>query len=172
MEKVKKILRFGMRLEKQGETFYEYYKDRVKSDRTKELFEELAEMEREHYLLLEEKYNVINTKDELKVISWVVDDNQAFSSPMIFGEQADLMPDEEDVIISDLAIMRMAYLIESDFAEFYKNASKHVEEEEVKDFLLQLAKWETGHKEVFYNEYRQLLRKNWDDMDSYLALND
>ena len=35
MEKVKKILRFGMRLEKQGRLFMSTYKDRVKSDRKK-----------------------------------------------------------------------------------------------------------------------------------------
>lgn len=171
MEKVKKILKFGMRLEKQGENFYEYYMDRVTNEKTKELFEELAEMEQGHYLLLEEKYNAINTKEDLKVISWVVDDKETFKSPMIFGEQADLMPDEEDEVISDLAIMRMAYLIESDFAEFYKNAAEQVEEKEIKDFLLQLSEWEIGHRNVFYDEYRQLLKKNWDDMDSYLALN-
>ena len=37
---------------------------------------------------------------------------------MIFGEQADLMPERR--MSYRLAIMRMAYLIESDFAESIK----------------------------------------------------
>lgn len=173
MEKIKKILKFGMRLEKQGENFYEYYMDHVSSDKTKELFYELAKMERGHYELLEKKYNLINTKDDLKVISWVVDDNSVYKSPMIFGNQAKLLPlGDDELVISDLAIMRMAYLIETDFAEYYKNAAVHVDDELIKNFLLQLAEWETEHKNLFYKKYKQLLKENWDEMSSYLALND
>lgn len=173
MKKIKRILKFGMRLEKQGANFYEYYADQVSNEKTKELFEKLKSMEENHYDLLESKYNELNTKDDLKVISWKTDDNEFFDSPMIFGEAADMISDkDENINISDLAIIRMAYLIESDFAEFYKNAAEHVEEEEVKNFLLELSEWETGHKDLFYDEYKKLLKESWDDMDSYLALND
>ncbi|MCR1897676.1 ferritin family protein [Irregularibacter muris] len=171
MEKIKRILKFGMRLEKQGENFYEYYRDVVTNKGTKELFDDLAKMERDHYNLLEKKYDELNTKDDLKVISWVVDDREYFDSPKIFGQAADLVPTEnEDTQISDLAIMRMAYIIEGDFCEFYKNAAENVENEEVKKFLLQLSEWENGHKEIFQKEYRKLLKEDWEDMENYLAL--
>ena len=49
-----------------------------------------------------------------------------------------------------LPILRMAYLIERDFAEFYRTAAARVEGK-AKQALEMLALWETGHENLFKN---------------------
>ena len=48
----------------------------------------------------------------------------------------------------DLPILRMAYLIEHDFAEFYEKAAAQAEGT-AKKVLTMLANWERGHEELF-----------------------
>jgi rubrerythrin len=58
----------------------------------------------------------------------------------------------------------MAYLMESDFAFFYKKAAESVDLSEEKEFFIKMSEWEEGHKNMFYSRYRQLLEKYWGDV--------
>lgn len=169
MDKLKKILNFAMRLERQGENFYTHYKDLVSNPDTSDLFEKLAEIEKEHYNILKRKLEAIDTDQDLKDISWVVDSHSFIRHPAIFSNQSaqlgDDVPEDE---VSDLAIIRMAYSIENDFAEFYAMAASEMTDPEVKTFLETLAKWERGHRTLFYNQYKKLLQNNWSDLDAYI----
>ena len=49
----------------------------------------------------------------------------------------------------DLAVLRMAYLIERDFAEFYEMAADRTEDETAKRSLTMLGKWERQHEKLF-----------------------
>ncbi len=51
-------------------------------------------------------------------------------------------------MVPDLTVLRMAYLIERDFAEFYEMAAGNVEGE-AQEILQMLAAWERGHEELF-----------------------
>ncbi len=51
-------------------------------------------------------------------------------------------------MIPDVAILRMAYLIERDFAEFYETSADKAEGE-AKTALTALARWERGHERLF-----------------------
>jgi hypothetical protein len=67
-----------------------------------------------------------------------------------------------EAMVPDLPVLRMAYLIERDFAEFYElAASKAAGDERV--ILGMLAKWERGHERLFkrlhdsaFEEYAQM----------------
>jgi len=158
-----------MRMEKQGENFYRYYAGKINSVQTKELFEQLADMEREHYRILKDRFDALGGDEDIKVISWVVDIKNPVKGPKIFAHEA-VASDagDEDGYISDLTIIRMAYLIEKDFANFYKYAAAKVDDEEARKFLETLSEWETGHMEVFHNQYQTLMRRDWEDIGSYL----
>jgi rubrerythrin len=51
-------------------------------------------------------------------------------------------------MVPDLPVLRMAYLIERDFAEFYTQMADKVDGP-AKEVLLKLAHWERGHERLF-----------------------
>ncbi|MGD9145644.1 MAG: ferritin family protein, partial [Anaerolineae bacterium] len=53
-----------------------------------------------------------------------------------------------EAMVPDLPVLRMAYLIERDFAEFYEMAAAK-SEGEAKVVLRMLAEWERGHERLF-----------------------
>ena len=52
-------------------------------------------------------------------------------------------------MVPDLSVLRMAYLIERDFAEFYEMAAERAEDATARASLRQLARWERGHEKLF-----------------------
>lgn len=57
-------------------------------------------------------------------------------------------------MVPDLPVLRTAYLIEKDFAEYYENSAKLVTGEGRK-VLETLAKWERGHESLFKKMHDQ-----------------
>ncbi len=167
MDKIQRILGFAMRMEKDAGDFYSYYMDKVQSESTKKLFSELAKIEEHHYGILKSKYDELGFSNPPITISWVVDNSFAAKDPHILANNSDIVGDANGEL-SDLTVIRMAYLIENDFALFYKNAVKFVEDAKVKDFLESLSKWEEEHKELFHDRYQQLLKKHWSDLESII----
>ncbi len=167
MDNVKNILKFAMRMEKDAEDFYTYYMDKVKSESSKRLFSELAEIEKEHYAILKSKFDELGFSEPPLTISWVVDSNFAAKDPSILSVNSDMIGDSDDEV-SDLNVIRMAYLIENDFAEFYKNAVDMVEDAGAKQLLSTMAEWELKHREMFHETYQLLLKKHWGDISSII----
>ena len=167
MDKIKKILSFAMRMEKDAGDFYGYYMDKVKSTVTRELFHELAETEKQHYSYLKSKYVALGYTDPPIAMSWVVDNAFTAKDPHILSDNSDVIgvPEGE---MTDLTIIRMAYLIENDFALFYKNSIDLVDDEETKKFLTTLSQWEEQHKNIFYEKYHKLLKAHWSDIASII----
>ena len=163
MEKIKSILKFAMRMEKDASDFYEFYMDKAEYEETKSLFSELAMVEKQHYKILKKKFDELQYTEPPQSISWVVDDSFKAQDPHILADNSDTMPDVAGAS-NDLSIIRMAYLIEHDFAYFYSKAVEAVEEPEVKKFLLELAGWEKQHSELFQKKYQTLLNKSWSDI--------
>jgi rubrerythrin len=65
-------------------------------------------------------------------------------------------------MVPDLPVLRVAYLIERDFAEFYESAADEAKGE-AREALLMLARWERGHEAFFkhihdtaFEEYAQM----------------
>ena len=94
-----------------------------------------------------------------------MDNNFAAKDPHILSINADVAGDA-DLDVSDLSVIRMAYLIESDFAEFYKNALAAIEEDDAREMLQTLADWEEQHKKLFQEKYNKLIKKHWSDISS------
>ena len=96
-------------------------------------------------------------------ISWVVDETFKARDPHILADNSDMIAGY-DTNISDISVMRMAYLIETDFSYFYGKAMKAVEDAEVKKLLSDLAQWEKQHGDMFYSRYLDLLDKELKDL--------
>lgn len=163
MDKIKSILKFAMRMEKDASDFYEFYMDKAESEETKALFSELALIEKQHYKILNKKFDEFQYSEPPLAISWVVDDSFKAQDPHILADNSDTIPAVAGAS-NDLSIIRMAYLIEHDFAYFYNKAVEAVEEPEVKKFLLELAGWEKQHSDLFQKRYQALLDESWSDI--------
>ncbi|MEI6132958.1 MAG: ferritin family protein [Bacillota bacterium] len=171
MSKVKSILEFAMRMELGARDFYNYYGNVSQSEETIKTFGELAEIENKHYLHLKKKYDDLGFEEAPKSISWVVDDTSRAVDPSILASNSDLIAGGDadgGKANSDISIIRMAFLIENDFAEFYSKAIDAVAEQDLKVFLAELRDWELGHKELFYKKYKVLLNEQWGDIASIL----
>lgn len=166
MEKVKSILKFAMRMEKDAADFYEFYMDKAESEAIRTLFSELAGIEKQHYTILEKKYNELQYTEPPLTISWVVDETFKARDPHILADNSDSVSDAG--VSTDLSIIRMAYLIEHDFAYFYSKAIEAVEEPEARKFLQELAGWEKQHSDLFQTRYQKLLEKSWSDIANLL----
>lgn len=161
MNKSLKVLEYAMEMEKQGREFYLRNKDLVADSNSKELFSQLAEIENEHYKLLSDSY------EKLSNIEGNVDLDLK-SGFEIFNKELNNSDINFDSLSgSDLAIMRMAYIIENDFAEFYKNAAKTAEDPNVKMLLEDLSKWENQHREIFYSQFQDMMKENWFKQNFY-----
>ena len=156
----KEILAFAMNMERQGQAFYERFLDQVEHPDAKEWFRVLAQTEKEHYAILEKQYNQITGEgtwtplDELKL----PDEMNLFHDRQ---KKENVDPANSSYSLSDLAVLRMAYLIENDFAEFYKKAMERVEDPAGKKMLETLHHWEDDHRRLFHDAYRAAMESNW-----------
>ena len=167
MDKARGILKFAMRMEHDAQQFYTYYEDKLKAPELKQLFGSLAAVEQKHYELVRDQYETMGGSNAPKDISWSVGSDFAAKDPGVLAENADLLGDTETGM-SDLMVIRLAFLIEGEFEEFYRSALQQVTEGEAAKVLEQLAGWEHEHKEYFEKQYRSLLKKNWEEAASII----
>ncbi|TZE83215.1 ferritin-like domain-containing protein [Calorimonas adulescens] len=164
MEKELNVIKFAMSMELEGESFYSNYSKSVKNPGAKDLFEQLTKMEEAHYKYLKAQYdNLSNGKQVDKPVS-------DFESPELFNkrmEQQGTASSSFETSTSDITLLRMAYLIENDFMDFYKKAAENVDDAGVKNLFLSLAEWEKGHREALEKQYKEIFESNWYNMGFY-----
>lgn len=159
MDDISKIFEFAMNLELRGMEFYKNYKDQVKNKAIKELFEGLEDMEKNHYEILKDQlegYKKSNNKENFEF---------ALCKPCadkIFEENNKKI-EKTDYDFSDMSILRMAYLIENDFADFYNKACEKTKNQSAKNLLKTLESWEHEHKDSLLKQYNFAMQNNWFD---------
>lgn len=149
-----RIMKYAMQMELDGHNFYKEKSGEFKNPITRELFERFAEVEMDHYDYIKRQLERYLETDEFILDEELLNREEA----SIFeirkkSEHIDTTLIESDV--PDLTALRMAYLIEKDFAEFYRHSSESVEDLEIKKLLETLAKWEDAHEEIFKSEYER-----------------
>jgi rubrerythrin len=132
----------------------------VKNSQLKEIFENLAEMEYDHIQYISDLIDA--TEDGNKKLNEIIfeEDKSFFES----RKKNEIVEEEIEDMTSDLSIIRMAYLIEEDFKNFYDNAADNVEDKDAKDILKKLSKWEKNHRDTLYDLYRDMMKDYWDEM--------
>ena len=152
------ILKYAMDREKEGQKFFQDNSKRFSNPVSRALFEKLAGLELEHYNFLKEQFDHYLSNNSLKPL----DDKIMSRQEDLFvkrenSEKIQLSLTQSDV--PDVSIMRMAYLIEKDFAEFYKDAAEKSEDEEGKRLFNMLSNWELAHEALFKKEYNRLMEE-------------
>lgn len=159
MQNYESILRYAMQMELDGHNFYMDNKDKFEKTTSKRIFEELADIEMDHYNYLKSLLEEYLETDQITVDEDIIEKEEDLS---IFEEREDSEKIEytlEQSDIPDLTIMRMAYLIERDYKEFYQGVADKAENEDIKEVFTTLAKWEAGHEKLFKREYDRLMKE-------------
>lgn len=152
------ILKYAMDREKEGQRFFQENASRFSNPVSKALFEKLAALEQEHYDFLKEQVDYYAANKSIKPL----DEKILSRQENLFvkredSEKIEMSLSQSDV--PDLAIMRMAYLIERDFAEYYKDAAEKAEDPDAKKLFTMLSGWELSHEKLFKEEYNRLMEE-------------
>ena len=157
--KVIGILEYALEMELSGHNFFKEKAEVFQSPTTKELFLNLAEIEMQHYTLIKRELDAY-TKDP---VNYVVDEEVMTRDEGTIFDQRESSESLDTTLIEsdvpDLTIMRMAYLIERDFKEFYAGAVEQVDAQNIKVLLTRLSNWESGHEQIFKREYDRLKKE-------------
>lgn len=153
------ILMYAAEMEKSGMQFFEEKSEQFQNPVTKKLFKDLAVIEQGHYdFIMQELKRYTDNPAEFTVSDEVkAHDESTFFAQRDEAEKLDVTLTESQV--PDLNVLRMAYLIERDFKEFYEEAVDLVEEPELKSLFTMLSKWEYGHERLFKAEYDRLKKE-------------
>jgi rubrerythrin len=142
---VRRVLAYALEREKQGVRFFQENAVRLHNTAAKGIFQRLVQEETKHAEYIQHLLDQLQGAEEVAV-------SDTLSAEIdLFTERAELEQLNQTVLesmIPDVTVLRMAYLIERDFAEFYAQAATQAEGT-VKAALEQLAVWEQGHERLF-----------------------
>ena len=159
MKNYESVLRYAMQMELDGHNFYMENKDKFTKTTSKKMFLELADIEMKHYEYLKSLLETYLETNTIKIDPEVIEKEEDMD---IFQDREDSEKLEytlEQSDIPDLTILRMAYLIERDYKEFYEGVAEDSEDEDIKEVFNTLAKWEAGHEQLFKEEYKRLMNE-------------
>lgn len=160
-KKVLGILEYALSKEIEGMQFYESKSKTVKIKQVKDIFEELSNMEKGHVNYISGL--IKNVKDHDYVyFSQEEDIGQTFSKR---AQEEIVYGGDFESVKSDIPVLRMAYLIEEDFVNYYKKAAQSVDDDEMKKILNHLAEWEEDHRDRIYTLYQKVAKDYWEHMD-------
>ena len=150
---INKILEYALAREYQGKQFFSDYAEKLQSPEAVSAFKTIAAEEQKHIEFIQAMLGSL--RPETPASSVIMPDVQFFS------DQAGATGIEQVVsesMVADLPVLRMAYLIEHDFAEFYSSMAGKADGEAHK-LLEMLSRWETGHERLFKKMHDDLFEK-------------
>jgi rubrerythrin len=150
---ITKILEYALEREYEGKRFFSENASRLQNAAAVHAFKAIAEEEQRHIDFISAQIAALNAgvkadSIELPKAGFFADRSRSESIEQTVSES----------MVSDLPVLRMAYLIERDFAEFYAMAAGKAEGE-AKKILDMLAKWEAGHERLFKKMHDDLFEK-------------
>lgn len=157
MKTYEQIFRYAMQMELDGHNFYKEKASSLGNPTSVKMFTDLAKVEMDHYKYIETQLNNYIEKNSLDFDLEIESNEDSIFKQREESEHIEETLKESD--IPDLTILRMAYLIERDYKEFYQNAAANIEDPEVKQIFERLSKWEEGHEGLFKAEYDRRMRE-------------
>ena len=155
-----KIYQYALGREREGKRFFEENAERIQHAAARQAFKVLAGEEQKHIEYIQRQIDLL---DQGKGSNPVVEHDlepAGFFDQRAASEAIDQTTLE--AMVPDLPVLRLAYLIERDFAEFYEGAAAKAEGE-ARKVLETLAYWERRHEELFkalhdraFEEYAQM----------------
>jgi len=154
-----KVYEYALQREYEGRDFFSSNAAKMGNRAAKGIFQKLAAEEEKHITYIQSMLVSLRSGQTAASIAEPLPDQD------LFGARAETEQIDQTVIESmtpDVTVLRMAYLIEHDFANFYEMAASKAEGE-AKQALEKLANWERGHEKLFkelhdrvYQEYMQM----------------
>ncbi len=157
---IRKIYEYALQREYEGKRFFEENAGRLKHAAAVGAFRKLADEEQKHIEFIQQQINLLAAQEKPDVTQAAAWEAEGFFSQRAMSEALDQTVVE--AMVPDLPVLRTAYLIEKDFAEFYEMAARQAEGE-ARQVLEMLARWERGHEQLFklfhdraFEEYAQM----------------
>ncbi len=141
-----KIYEYALGREHEGKRFYEEYAIRLSQAAAVNAFRQLAVEEQKHIDFIEKQIKLLKEGQAVDINYGEKLDQAGFFSQRAQSEIIDQTTAE--AMVPDLPVLRMAYLIERDFAEFYETAALQAQGES-KQVLTMLSHWERKHESLF-----------------------
>jgi rubrerythrin len=147
---IRKIYEYALQREYEGKRFFEENAKRLSHASAVDAFKKLAAEEQKHieYILRQIEMLDQNHSPDLEM-------GEMMEQAGIFNARASSEFIEQTVaeaMVPDLPVLRMAYLIERDFAEFYEEAASRLDQAadgDARKVLETLAFWERRHEAFF-----------------------
>jgi rubrerythrin len=143
---VRKIYEYALQRENEGKNFFETNAERMSHAAAAGIFRRLAAEEGKHIEFIESLIEGLDSGDRADEGMTAELEKAGFFLERAKAEMLDQTVMES--MVPDLPILRMAYLIERDFSEFYEMAASKTEGN-AKEALTMLAKWERSHEQLF-----------------------
>ena len=143
---IRKIYEYALQREYEGKRFFEQNAERLSHAAAVGAFKQLALEEQKHIEFIQSQIEALDKGETLTVAVGLELNKAGFFSQRAQTEQIDQTVAE--AMVPDLPVLRMAYLIERDFAEFYSTMAVKAQGE-ARQVLDMLATWERGHEKLF-----------------------
>lgn len=143
---IRKVYEYALQREYEGKRFFEQNAERLSHAAAVGAFKGLAAEEQKHIEFIKSLLNALDQGQLPSSDLGVRMEKEGFFSTRANSEYLDQTVLE--AMVPDLPVLRTAYLIERDFAEFYANAAAQAEGE-TKQVLEMLSRWEHGHETLF-----------------------
>ena len=157
---IRKIYEYALQREHEGKRFFTQNADRLSHAAAAGVFRQLAAEEQKHIEFIQAQIDALDKGEAPDTTIGVELQEEGFFSQRAESEFLDQTMLE--AMVPDLPVLRTAYLIERDFADFYEMAAGKAEGE-AKSVLGMLAQWERGHERLFkhlhdraFEEYAQM----------------
>jgi len=143
---IRKIYEYALLREYDGKRFFEESARRLSHAAAVDAFKKLAAEEQKHIEYIQRQIEMLDQDHSPDLAMGETMERAGFFTARAgseFIEQTVL-----EAMVPDLPVLRMAYLIERDFAELYENAAGKVIGD-ARKVLETLAHWERRHEELF-----------------------
>jgi rubrerythrin len=142
---LQRIYEYALQREHEGKSFFESNAERMSHAAASGIVRRLADEEQKHIDFIESLLRSLEGGKGAAQADAQLEPEDRFSQR---AESEMLDQTVIESMIPDVAILRMAYLIERDFAEFYERSAEKAEGD-AKAALNALARWERGHERLF-----------------------
>ena len=152
---IRKILEYALEREREGKAFFENNAARLQNAAATQAFKAIALEEQKHIEYIQAQLELLDGKSGEQVAA--ESPHGELASSEYFADRAGKEMIEQTVqeaMVADLPVLRMTYLIERDFSEFYARAAAQAEGEP-RQVLQMLADWEAGHERLFKRMHDQ-----------------
>jgi len=143
---IRKIYQYALERERQGKQFFEENAAKLRHPAAAGAFKALAGEEQKHIEFISSQIAALDRGEKPTAAMGPAMEKEGFFSQRAASESLDQTITE--AMVPDLPVLRTAYLIERDFAEFYEMSASKAEGE-AKQVLEMLARWERGHERLF-----------------------